>query len=83
VSVSDVSVATSKWPEANESSLAAGRDLFIGNCNGCHRYPDVEAVPEQRWPRTMRRMAKKAHLGPEEEQKILRFVLTARARASR
>jgi mono/diheme cytochrome c family protein len=83
VSAADVSAAMSKWPSATEASLNAGRDLFVGHCNQCHGYPAMTAVSDDKWPETVHAMAKKAHLGAEDEQKVLQFVQTARARASR
>jgi hypothetical protein len=83
VSAADVSAAISKWPDATEASLTAGRDLFVEHCNKCHGYPAMTAVPDEKWPETIQAMGKKAHLGAEDEQNVLHFVLMARARTSR
>ena len=58
-----------------------GRVLFVDHCAKCHAYPAVHAVPDEKWPQVMHSMAKKSHLGPDDEQKMLRFVLTAGARS--
>ena len=81
VTAADVSAAMGRWPDATEGSLAAGRVLFVDHCAKCHAYPAVHAVPDEKWPQVMHSMAKKSHLGPDDEQKMLRFVLTAGARS--
>jgi nitrate/TMAO reductase-like tetraheme cytochrome c subunit len=83
VSAADVSAATSKWPNATEASLTSGRDLFSEHCNACHGYPAMTAVAESKWPGTVHAMAKKAHLAAEDEEKVLHFILMARARAAK
>jgi mono/diheme cytochrome c family protein len=61
------------------SSLAGGRDLFLANCNGCHAYPELSAIADDRWPEILEEMAKKSHLGTEQRDAILHFVLASRA----
>lgn len=81
VTPAEVSAATGRWPDATEDSLSTGRTLFVANCNKCHKYPDMHAVPDDKWPSTVHSMAKKAHLGADDEQKVLRFIQTAGARS--
>jgi mono/diheme cytochrome c family protein len=80
VSPADATGATARWPEATPDRLAAGRALFVARCNGCHGYPDVASVPEDRWPGIVKEMAPKAKLSPAEGDDVLHFVLAARGR---
>jgi hypothetical protein len=73
-----VAWASQRWSGATAASLAAGRDHFLAKCNGCHGYPDPGAVAEERWPDVVERMAKKAGLGAEEKDGVLRYVLAWR-----
>jgi hypothetical protein len=79
LSARGVAWAATRWPGATEGSLSTGRDHFLSKCNGCHAYPDLAAVPEGRWPEILEDMAKKSHLGPEERDAVLHFVLAARS----
>ncbi len=76
----DVTAAKARWPDADESKLAAGRSLFVARCNACHGYPDIRAIDEARWPDIVARMGKKAGLDPASTEEVLQFVLTARQR---
>jgi hypothetical protein len=60
-------------------SLSAGRDHFLAKCNGCHDYPALAAIPEERWPSILERMAKKSGLGAEERDAVLHYVLASRS----
>jgi mono/diheme cytochrome c family protein len=79
LSADAVASALARWPGATASELAAGHELFLAKCNGCHNYPDLAALSEDRWPGILDKMAKKAHLSPPERDEVLRFVLAARS----
>lgn len=74
-----VAWASTHWPGATTESLAAGRDLFLANCNRCHDYPDVTDISEEQWPKIVDRMGNKADLAPPQRDLVLRFILTARS----
>lgn len=79
VSSDHVASASTRWPGVTAGSLAQGHDLFLANCDQCHGYPDLAAIPDDRWPRILEKMGKKSHLGPEETDAVLHFVLASRA----
>ena len=79
LSPAGVTWATGRWPGVTAASLSAGRDHFVAKCNGCHSYPDLAAIPEARWPEIMERMGKKAGLGAEDKEAVLRYLLASRA----
>jgi cytochrome c5 len=71
--------ASSRWPGVTASSLSAGHDLFVANCNVCHGYPDVTSISEADWPHILDSMAKKSHLDAEQRDEVLHFVLASRS----
>jgi hypothetical protein len=73
-----VSWASTKWPGTTESQLGVGRALFVANCNRCHGYPDVAAIPDDRWPAIVERMARNAKLDTDQGNSVLGFILAAR-----
>jgi hypothetical protein len=79
VSGDHVASASTRWPGVTAGSLAQGHDLFLANCDQCHGYPDLTAIADDRWPGILEKMGKKSHLGPEETDAVLHFVLASRA----
>lgn len=79
LSVDSVASASRRWPGVTDRSLSHGRDLFVANCNACHGYPDVTAISEERLPGILEKMAKKAHLNPDDRDAVLHFVLASRS----
>lgn len=74
----DAQRASAKWPDATEETLALGRGVFASKCNACHAHPDVKAIPEDKWPGIVDRMAKEAKLDDKQKIATLRFILVAR-----
>ena len=79
LSAAGVASASARWPGVTAASLAAGHDHFVAKCNGCHDYPDLVAIPDERWTAIVERMAKKSGLGADERDAVLHYVLAARA----
>jgi hypothetical protein len=71
--------ASTRWPGVTAGSLSQGHDLFLANCDRCHGYPDLTAISDERWPGILEKMGRKSHLGPEETDAVLHFVLASRA----
>ncbi len=71
--------AAARRPGSTPTSIAAGHDTFIANCNRCHGYPLLSAIAEEKWPSILDEMAEKAKLTPEAKRQVLDFVLAARA----
>ena len=79
LSANSVASASTRWPGVTARSLSTGHDLFLANCDVCHGYPDLTAIPDERWPGILEKMAKKSHLGAEERDAVLHFVLASRS----
>jgi hypothetical protein len=79
LSANSVALASTRWPGVTAGSLSTGHDLFMAHCDVCHGYPDLNAIPDERWPGILEKMAKKSHLGAEERDAILHFVLASRS----
>jgi len=79
LSANAVASASAQSPGVTATSLSAGRELFLAKCNGCHAYPDLTAISEDRWPGILNSMAKKSHLGPDERTEVLQFILASRS----
>jgi mono/diheme cytochrome c family protein len=82
VTPAETSAATARWPDATQASLEQGRSLFLAHCNACHSYPDVTAVPDERWPGILDKMGQNAKLDAEQTKLVLRFIQAARAGGS-
>jgi cytochrome c5 len=72
-----------RFPDASETSLGAGRDLFASHCNACHQYPDISKIEDSRWPDIVPRMGKKASLDDAQSHEVLLFILVARSPSAR
>ena len=79
LSANRVTWASTRWPGVTASALSAGRDLFLAKCDGCHAYPDLTAISEERWPGILEKMGKKSELSAEERDAVLHYVLASRS----
>jgi len=53
--------------------------LYNAKCARCHKFYDPADYTEAEWSRWMTKMAKKAHLKPDQAQLISRYLETFRA----
>jgi hypothetical protein len=75
-----VTWASTHFPGVTADSLSVGRDLFVAKCNGCHGYPDLATIADERWPGILKTMAlKKSHLDAAQSDEILHFILASRS----
>src|ERR1700677_4691971 len=58
LSANSIASASMRWPGVTAGSLATGHGLFVANCDVCHGYPDLTAIPDERWPNILEKMAK-------------------------
>jgi hypothetical protein len=79
LSANAVTWASTRWPSVTATSLATGHDLFVAKCNGCHGYPDLGTIADDRWPDIVKTMGRKSHLAADESDAVLHFVLAARS----
>jgi mono/diheme cytochrome c family protein len=75
--------AAARWPGVTASTLVTGHDLFLARCNGCHGYPDLVAIPDERWPAIVEKMGNKIHLNAEERDQVLHYILASRSDPAR
>ena len=80
-----VKIGQAKWPEASQSSLQEGHDLFVASCGKggfCHKLVtpksrEAGTAPHQ-WGEIIVRMGKKANLNDAQRESVLRFILAVR-----
>lgn len=77
LSASAIAAGTTRWPDATHESLEEGRQLFVKSCGECHSHPALDAVAQEKWPKVMTAMARKADLTPDQGELMLRFVLAS------
>jgi hypothetical protein len=63
----------------SQADLEEGRTAFVAKCNGCHGYPDLVAIKESEWSHIIDEMGGKSDFDAKTKQKVLQFVLAARA----
>ena len=78
ISPASVSYAAEKWPGVTEASLSSGREAFLAKCNGCHGYPDLMAISDDKWPSIVERMGSKSDLDEAKTKDVLHFVLASK-----
>ena len=79
LSAGAVADAKAKWPGITDDELAAGRAMFVRRCKGCHGYPDLTVIPEDRWPSIMARMGPRAGVSGRDLEILTHFVIAGRA----
>ena len=62
------------------AQLSAGREVYVGNCGGCHRLSRPGERTAADWAEHLPEMSKEARLTPEETAAVTAY-LTAFARA--
>jgi hypothetical protein len=83
ITASNAEAAKTRFPDSNEASLNAGRELFAAHCDCCHHYPDVSQIGDARWPSILASMGKKAGLDDAQTRAVLSFVIVARSQSAK
>ena len=65
--------------KADGPTLAEGRKVFVNRCILCHALPDISRYDSARVPRIVGWMSGRAHLTPEQEQALTKYLLTVRS----
>jgi hypothetical protein len=65
--------------QADARVLAEGRSTLLNSCIQCHAVPDVAKFSPDRLRRIVAIMSDRAHLGPEEEEALAKYLLTVRS----
>ena len=50
------------------------RQIYLFRCAKCHRFYDPAAYEDGEWRLWMRKMSKKAHLQPVEQEELLKYL---------
>ena len=67
-------VACATLEPAPDPSLEPGRALYAGKCGGCHRLYAPSKIDPKKWPSILDKMAVKAKLTAEEQDRIDAYV---------
>ncbi len=75
---SPLAVAQKRWPGATDEELAQGKTIFETKCTKCHGAKKIVTRSEKSWLHEIDDMSPKAHLTPEEKEKLTRYILSYR-----
>ncbi len=56
--------------------LLQGKTVFENSCNKCHMLPDPKKHDDQRWIRTLSRMAPRAKLTDDQHQMVYDYLIS-------
>ena len=73
---SDARWAAEQWPEVDREELADGRSLYVRKCGGCHSLYTPAEVVRRDWPAQFIEMSETAHLTPDEQRRIERYLVS-------
>jgi mono/diheme cytochrome c family protein len=65
--------------QLQDSVVAAGRSLYLNNCNRCHVLPDVRPYDAPRLTAIVDKMSRKAQLTTEQHDAVLKYLQSIRA----
>lgn len=72
-----VASAQRRYPSATHATLAAGRQLLLERCGGCHSVPTPAARPPDQWPAVVRDMASRARLDEPSRLELEAYLVGA------
>lgn len=78
LSAAQVEKESQGHPGTTQASLNGGRDAFVAKCNGCHGYPDLSTIADDKWPDIVKRMGKKSDLDEQQTAQVLGFIRASR-----
>lgn len=64
---------------ADPRALTEGRSILLNRCIQCHAPPEVAKFSPDRLRRIVATMSDRAHLGPAEQEAVLKYLLTVRS----
>jgi mono/diheme cytochrome c family protein len=65
--------------KADGQTLAEGRKVFLTRCIGCHALPEIARYDSARIPRIVGWMSGRAHLTHEQDEALVKYLLTVKA----
>jgi len=66
---------------AEGQTLEAGRKVFLNRCIACHALPDMARQDSARIPRVVGWMSSRAHLTPEQQDALVKYLLTVKSQS--
>lgn len=73
-----IQIAQKRWPNTTSEELVEGKTIFEGKCTKCHNAKRIETRSEKNWLHEIDDMSPKAHLTPEEKDKLTKYILSYR-----
>ena len=64
---------------ADRQTLAEGRRLFLNRCIACHALPEIARYDRERLPGIISWMSERAHLSPEQQDAVAKYLVTVRS----
>lgn len=71
-------VGAARRQQVEETTLIAGRKVFVNRCIECHVLPVPAEHSAAAWPAIVRRMSARASLSAQERDALLSYILAAR-----
>jgi len=75
-SQSDADRGSQKFQGYTLNDLEQGKAIYESHCNKCHKYKLPESRDETKWDKIIPVMAKKAKLDSQQEDLVLKYVVT-------
>lgn len=75
----DAARAAERWPGTDVSTLNQGRSLYVRRCGNCHALYAPAELTESEWRASVAEMRERAHVQPNEEGLILKYLVTVGA----
>ncbi|MBS1934892.1 MAG: hypothetical protein JST96_12900 [Bacteroidetes bacterium] len=72
----DADRGSQKFSGYSLNDLNEGKKIYEANCNKCHRYKAPESRDEAKWDDIIPKMAKKAKLSSDQQELVLKYVVT-------
>ncbi len=74
----DADKMTGRWQSYSFDQLNTGFHLYVNKCAGCHTLYKPALYTEEQWTKVIPEMAQRALITEEEQQDILRYILSMR-----
>jgi hypothetical protein len=72
----DVTRARAQWPAITIDELNRGHAIYVGHCGTCHLVPKPRDHRPEDWPAIVDSMSARAELTDDEEDLVVRYVVT-------
>ena len=74
----DLALAPANGNGANLDSIREGYILYVNKCGGCHYLYRPTKFTEEKWRKELPEMAGKAKLSQQQQELVLKYLLTMR-----